>query len=535
MVDSLESIKQTLPCLLTHNPLSTNLFTTNIDIHKDSVGLAMTQTEELQKEILEVYKVNEPFGTAAITKDPETHELQYAVFEPTLTEEEKKNFQQIRDFLIERLDVAMSELEGEKKAEEYLEKQVIKIVKDFNIQVNEFSLEKILYYIIRDYVGYSKIDVIMRDPLIEDISCNGANTPVYIWHREYESVQSNVIFSSEAELNSFVVRLAYRTGRMISMANPILDASLPDGSRIQMTFGKVVTKGGSTFSIRKFKSDPYTIVDLIKLGTLSSSIAALSWYLIENKYNIFVCGPTASGKTTTLNCLANFIHPNYKVVTIEDTPEIKLHQENWFRSVTRPSVGTASEISLFDLLKAAMRQRPDYIIVGEIRGSEAYTLFQAIATGHGGISTLHADSVASVVHRLETEPMNIPRSLVIGLNVIMIQQRLQIGDKPARRLITTTELVGLDTRTNEIITNELFKYKPDEDNYQYSDRSYHLEKIAKWLGKSMKEITDEIEKRKVILDWMAKNNIRSFKQVSDVIRSFYANPEEALNLAKVGA
>ena len=495
----------------------------------------MTQTPESQKEILQEYKINEPFGYAAITKDPESHEFQYVVFEPTLTDQEKETFHQIRNFLIERIDVAMSELEGEKKAEEYLRKLVLKIVKDFHIQVNDYSLEKILYYIVRDYVGYGKIDVIMRDPLIEDISCNGINLPVYIWHREYESVQSNVIFNSEAELDSFVVRLAYRSGRMISMANPILDASLPDGSRIQMTYGQVVTKGGSTFNIRKFKTDPYTIVDLIKLGTLSSSIAALSWYLIENKFNIFVCGPTASGKTTTLNCLANFIHPDYKVVTIEDTPEIKLHQENWFRSVTRQGMGTSSEISLFDLLKAVMRQRPDYIIVGEIRGSEAYTLFQAIATGHGGISTLHAESVAAAIHRLETEPMNIPRSLVVGLNVVMIQHRLQIGDKPARRMITTTELVGLDNRTNEIITNEVFKYNPEDDSYQYSGRSYHLEKIAKTLSKTPKDIINEIDKRKAILDWMVNNNIRSFKQVSEVIRSFYANPEEALKLAKVGA
>jgi len=495
----------------------------------------MAQTRQVEKEILQEYTLNEPFGHAAITKDPESHELQYVVFEPTLTEEEKEIFHQIRDFLIEQLEVAMSEMDGEKKAEEYLRNQVVKIVKDFRIKVNKYSLEKILYYVLRDYVGYGKIDVMMRDPLIEDISCNGINLPVYIWHRHYESMQSNVIFTSEAELNSFVVRLAYRTGRMISMASPILDASLPDGSRIQITYGRVVTKGGSTFTIRKFKTDPFTIVDLIKLGTLSSSIAAFSWYLIENKFNIFVCGPTASGKTTTLNCLANFIHPDYKVVTIEDTPEIKLHQENWFRSVTRPGVGASSEISLFDLLKAAMRQRPDYIIVGEIRGSEAYTLFQAIATGHGGISTLHAESVPAVIHRLETEPMNIPRSLVVGLNVIMIQHRLQIGDKPARRLITTTELVGLDTRTNEIITNEVFKYNSEEDNYQYSGRSYHIEKIAKASGKTPKDLMNEVDKRKKILDWMVNNNIRSFKQVSDVIRSFYANPEEALKLAKVGA
>ena len=488
-----------------------------------------------QRQILEVYQINKPFGYAIITKDSETHELQYAVFEPTLTEEEKKNFQNIRDFLIEQLDVTMSELEGENKAEEYLRKIVEKIVKDFHIPVKAHSLEKILYYIVRDYVGYGKIDVMMRDPLIEDISCNGVNTPVYVWHREYESFQSNVVFASEDELNSFVVRLAYRTGRMISMANPILDATLPDGSRIQITLGQVVTRHGSTYTIRKFKADPFTIVDLIKLNAISSKNAAICWFLIENKFNIFVCGPTASGKTTTLNCLASFIHPDYKIVTIEDTPEIKLHHENWISSVARPKIGASTEITLFDLLRAAMRQRPDYIIVGEIRGGEAYALFQAMATGHGGISSLHAESVVAAVHRLETEPMNIPRTLVSSLNVIIIQQRLQIGGKPARRTITTTEIVGVDPRTNEIITNETFKYKPEDDTYQYSSRSYHLEKIAKTLGKSLKDVMDEIDKRRIVLEWMLRSNIRGFKEVSEVIRSFYANPEELLKQVEVGA
>lgn len=495
----------------------------------------MTEIQVVRKKILRASKINGPFGYAVIVEDALTHTIQYEVFEPTLTEEEKKNLQLIREFLIEQIDVTMSELGSEKEAEDYIRKQVRKIVKDFHISLDEFSLEKILYYIIRDYVGYGKIDVMMKDPLIEDISCNGVNVPIYVWHREYESIPSNVLFTSEEELDSFIIRLAYRTGRMISIANPMLDAILPDGSRIQMTLGRVVTRHGSTFTIRKFRADPLTIVDLIKFNTVSSQMAAILWYLIENKFNIFVCGPTASGKTTTLNCLSCFIKPDLKIVTIEDTPELRLYHKNWIRSVTRPGYGASAEISLFDLLKAAMRQRPDYIIVGEVRGAEAYTLFQAMATGHGGLSSLHAENVAAAIHRLETEPMNIPRTLIASLNLITIQRRMEKEGKPIRRTVTATEIVGLDPRTNEIITNEMFKYNAAEDTYLYSGRSYHLERIARSLGKSVREVMEEIKNRKAILEWMVKNNIRSFKEVTDVIRSFYVNPEEVLKRARVGA
>ncbi len=487
-----------------------------------------------KRRILKTFKISEPFQFAVLTEDSESHQIWYEVFEPTLSEQEKKWFDNIRNHLIEQINVTLSELGSEQKAKEYLHEQVNQIVKQFRLKINEHSLEKIQYYITRDYVGYGIIDVMMRDPLIEDASCNGVGFPVYIWHREYESIPSNVMFTNDAELDSFVIRMAYRTGRMISVANPMVDSILSDGSRIQMTLGRAVTKHGSTFTIRKFKADPLTIVDLIYLKTVTSDMAALLWYLIENKYNIFVCGPTASGKTTTLNCLSTFMQPDHKIVTIEDTPELQLYHKNWIRSVTRPPVGTSAEISLFDLLKAAMRQRPDYIIVGEIRGEEAYTLFQAMATGHGGFSSLHSESVVGAIHRLETEPMNTPRTLITGLNVIMVQKRLQINGKPARRTIAATELVGLDPKTKEILTNDLFKYKADIDTYEYSGRSYHLEKISKTTGKSLAEINADIDGRRKILNWMAEHNIRRFKEVTEIIRNYYSNPDEVFKMIKVG-
>jgi flagellar protein FlaI len=493
----------------------------------------MAEVQVVNRRILRIFKVHEPYGHVALTEDPETHEIRYEVVEPTIMKEEKKLLSIIRNFLIEQINVTMSELGSEEEAEKYLRNYVIRIVKDFRIPVNKYSLDKILYYIIRDYVGYGNIDVMMRDPLIEDISCNGVNVPIFVWHREYESVPSNVSFPFEEGLDSFIIRLAHRTGRMISIANPILDSILPDGSRIQMTLGRSVTRHGSTFTIRKFRTDPLTIVDLIKFNTLSSKMAAIYWYLIENKFNIFVCGPTASGKTTTLNCLICFVQPDLKIVTIEDTPELQLYHKNWIRSVARPGYGGSTEITLFDLLRASTRQRPDYIIVGEVRGAEAYTLFQAMATGHGGVSSLHAGSVSAAIHRLETEPMNIPRTLITGLNVINVQERMEIEGKPARRTVTSTEIVGLDSRTNEIITNEIFKYQASNDSYRYSGRSYHLEKIARDLGKRMSDLTNEVAKRQSVLEWMARKNVRSFSEVTDVIRRFYANPEGVCRTVKV--
>jgi len=252
---------------------------------------------------------------------------------------------------------------------------------------------------------------------------------------------------------------------------------------------------------------------------------------IQNFNLLVILGPTASGKTTTLNCLAVFIQPDFKIVTIEDTPEIQLYHKNWIRSVSRPAVGGASEITQFDLLRAAMRQRPDYIIVGEVRGEEAYTLFQAMATGHGGISTLHADTVTGVVNRLETKPMEIPRTLIINLHMVLIEQRLE----KTRRIVTATELVGLDPATNEIITNESFRWEAATGSYKYIGRSYLLEGIAQKTGRSLDDIREELDRRKVVLDWMVKNKTRSFKEVTELIRNYYASPDEVLKMARVGA
>jgi flagellar protein FlaI len=396
-----------------------------------------------------------------------------------------------------------------------------------------------MYFIVRDFLGYGKIDPLMKDPLIEDISADGVQIPIYVWHRDYESMPTNIIFNDSEELNSFIVRLAYMARKNISLATPILDASLPDGSRIQMTYGKEVTRRGSTFTIRRFRADPLTITDLISLGTLSPEMAAYFWYAIENRASILVAGGVASGKTTILNCFSMFIKPGLKLVSVEDTAELNLPHENWIPSVARTGFGDtrdgAGAITLFDLLKAAVRQRPDYLLVGEVRGEEAYTLFQAMATGHLGMGTIHGESASSVIHRLCSEPMNIPKPLLTMIDAITVQLRTEVDGKPTRRTRAVTEIVGLDPKTKELITNEVYRWDARSDTFEFSGHSHILEEKMNRKGLNEDEVRKELHKRRTVLDWMVKKGIRKYPDVVSVIRDYYADPNRVFRKARLEA
>ncbi|MCW4055426.1 MAG: type II/IV secretion system ATPase subunit, partial [Candidatus Bathyarchaeota archaeon] len=481
----------------------------------------------------------EPYVFAAVVRDPITQKIRYQVIEPTLREREKEQLREIKNLLVEEINVGFEDLETKEKAKEYLKNKVREIIQDYRMKVAEEAVDKLMYYIVRDFIGYGKIDPFMKDHMIEDISADGVNIPIYVWHREYESLPTNVVFEEADELNSFVVRLAYLARKHISVARPILDAALPDGSRVQLTYGSEITRRGSTFTIRRFRVDPLTISDLISFNTIPSDIAAYFWYAIENRASILVAGGVAAGKTTTLNCLSMFIKPELKIVSAEDTAELNLPHENWIPSVVRPGFGSEDErtgaITLFDLLKAAVRQRPDYIIVGEVRGEEAYTLFQAMATGHLGMSTLHAESVDAVVHRLESEPMNIPRPLLTMIDVVMVQLRTEIERKPARRALTVTEIMAMDPRTKELLTNNVYRWDSKSDAFLYSGRSYVLERNMKKMGLTEDEIRAELHRRKTVLEWMMTNNIRKYTDVASVIREYYADPDRVYRRARVGA
>ena len=475
---------------------------------------------------------------AAIVKDPETQKTQYEVIEPTLQPEEENQLQQIKTFLMEEVDVSLKEIETKEKAENYLKHKIRETIKKYRIKVAPEGIDKLIYYVIRDFIGYGKIDPLMKDHLIEDISADGVNIPIYAWHRFYESLPTNVIFKNEVELNSFIIRMAYLSGKNISIASPILDASLPDGSRIQLTYGNEVTRRGSTFTIRRFRVDPLTISDLITFNTMSSEMAAYLWYIIENRASVTVAGGVASGKTTMLNCLSMFIKPEMKIVSVEDTQELNLPHENWIPSVVRSGFGhedkRSGTITLFDLLRAAVRQRPDYIIVGEVRGEEAYTLFQAMATGHLGMSTIHAESVEAVINRLTSEPMNIPKPLIAMTDVIMIMTRTEINGKPARRATSTTEIVELEPKTKEIITSEVFNWNQKGDTFAFSGQSHVISNQMKKVGIAEEDIKRELNRRKTVLEWMVHEGIRRYTDVANLIREYYANPNRVYQKARVG-
>jgi len=507
-------------------------------VEKPEFGILIKEEGKKPVVFREVYPIQEPYVYVAIVKDPKTQKIVYEIIEPTLQKDEEERLKEIKTFLIDELNVSLKEIETKEKAENYLKEKTKETIRKYRIKVSPEAIDKLIYYIIRDFLGYGKIDALMKDHLIEDISADGVNIPIYVWHRMYESLPTNIIFEAEAELDSFVIRMAYLAGKNISIASPILDASLPDGSRIQLTYGSEVTRRGSTFTIRRFKVDPLTISDLIAFNTLSSEMAAYLWYLIENRASVIVAGGVAAGKTTMLNCLSMFIKPEMKIVSVEDTHELNLPHENWIPSVVRLGFGhedkKGGSITLFDLLKAAVRQRPDYIIVGEVRGEEAYTLFQAMATGHLGMSTLHAESVEAVINRLESEPMNIPKPLIAMIDVVMVIARIEKEGKPARRATTTTEVLELDPKTKSIPTEEVFSWNPRDDKFVFSGYSSLLERQMKKLGVTKGKVKRELNHREIVLEWMVHKGIRRHTDVANVIREYYANPERVYQKARVG-
>jgi flagellar protein FlaI len=495
---------------------------------RNKYALKTIHNYDIIKNSLMFYTLEKDFSYADIVRNPISNAITYTVIEPELDEADVINLANLKDLVVKELKIQSKNIESRMLAETYLRKKINELYERHSFEVSRRKKEVYIYYLIRDNIGFGKIESLMHDPMIEDISCDGDNINIYVWHRIYESISTNLKYESSEELDSLVHRLAYLCNKHLSVAQPMLDASLPDGSRINITYGKEITRRGSTFTIRKFKSDPLTIIDLINYKTITTQMAAYLWFIIENRLSLLVSGGIASGKTTLLNCISMFISPDKKIVSIEDTPELKLPHENWIQSVTRTNTGLTNEssnITLFDLLQASLRQRPEFIIVGEIRGKEAYTLFQAIGTGHLGMATIHGDSVDSVIYRLESEPMNIPRALISGIDCITVQRRVIRDGVPSRRTFVTSELVGIDPKSREILTNEVYRWNALDDTYSYSGRSYLIERICEKTGLTQKEAIEEIDRKKRLLQWMVERNIRSYQQVSDIIRKYNNNKE----------
>lgn len=500
-------------------------------VHGPLVDLAFRQKPGLEE--IEVYPVNEPYAYIRIIYDHGTHEYTYQINEPILTSQEKDLLKEIKERLFETLDINTKNI-SKQEARLKLRDAADSIMQDYGIRLSSIAREKILYNMYKDFLGDGLIDAIMHDKYIEDISCDGVNNPIFAYHSSYESMKTNLQYNDAGELDSFVTKLAQRAGKYISIAEPILDATMSDGSRIQMTLGQEVTAHGSTFTIRKFKDEPITPTDLIEWRTFAPLSIAYIWLAVENGKSAIFAGGTASGKTTSLNAISLFIPPLAKVVSLEDTREVKLPHPNWIPSVTRDSFDAAGrgEINMYELLRAAMRQRPEYIIVGEVRGKECQTLFQAMSTGHVTYSTIHADSVSSVVHRIENPPMDVPRNMLSALDIVCIQIQARVGGKRIRRNKQIIEILDIDPRTNELITNEVFKWRSATDEIHYSGKSYVLEEIMEAKGWNENRMREELKRRQEVLKWMRIKKIRHYKDVAKILISYHRDPDTVIEMVR---
>jgi len=399
------------------------------------------------------------------------------------------------------------------------------------VHLNKDEHELIKYYILRDTLEFGKLQPLMKDPYIEDIHCIGLD-PIHLNHKIFKMVETNIRFSSWDELDSYLKTLGEKVGSPVSEGHPIIDAAMPDGSRLNVVYSKDVSIRGSSFTIRKFSEEPTSIIQLIKFGTLSAEMAAYIWLCLENNMSIFMCGETASGKTTTLNAIVPFIPADAKIFSVEETPELHVPHETWQQMLTRDTGQTQGNVTMFDLLKAALRSRPHYVIVGEIRGPEGAIAFQAMQTGHPVMSTFHASSVRKMIQRLTGSPINVPIQFMDLLNVAIFQQIVYVNGALERRVTSVEEIIGYSRENQGVMTRKIFSYDPVRDVHKFDGlfNSAMLEtKIAPRYGmEDPREIYAMLAKRTKILKALADTNITSYRRVLQIINEYRIEGESAL-------
>ncbi len=478
------------------------------------------------------------FAWAHIHWDEKLNYLVYDVIEPPVTEQDKKQIKLIKKTIEEEINVDFKSF-SKGSSTKYIQKMMEEVMKRMNIGIAGDKLDIYKYYVIRDFVGLGILQPILNDPQIEDISCDGVNIPVYIYHRDSRlgSLRSNVVFRTHEELDTIVMRISQKCGRAISMAEPLLQGSLPDGSRVQATLATDIASKGSNITIRRFLKEPLTPTHMMNYGTMDSRILAYLWLAIESGKSILIVGATASGKTSDLNALSLFIDPASKIVSIEDTPELKLPHTHWIPEVARAGYGETTssgqkrgEVSMFDLLKGSLRQRPDFIIVGEIRGTEASVFFQQVSTGHPGISTFHADSLEKVIDRLTTRPINLSKSLLETLDIVIFAKRLKVKKGYARKITHVYEIAGYDSNNDSLLTNNVFEWDAFKETFATRADSYIVGKIANEMGITKKEVQENIKDKMKVLEWMSKRYITNYQRVSEVIKAYYNEPATLMEL-----
>ena len=472
------------------------------------------------------------YAWAHIAWDEEQGELVYRIVEPELDDQAEEAYARIVEIMQRSFDVNFEELESQ-EAKDYLEEKIDLIVDKYDIDVPDSQREVIRYYTKRDFAGLGKLQPLMNDTEVEDISCDGLDIPVYAYHRNprFGSIRTNLSWSNEENLDSFVMKLAQRCGKSISVSSPLLDGSLPDGSRVQATLATDIARKGSNFTIRRFTEDPLTPVHMMDYETENPRMMSYLWMLVEHEKSILVSGTTGAGKTSQLNALSLFIRPGKKIVSIEDTPELRLPHDHWVPEVSRSGFGSSAEeggqVTMDNLLKESLRQRPEYIIVGEVRGEEAYILFQQMATGHTGLSTIHADSLEMLMDRLTTEPINLSPSLIETLDMIMVIARIRRGGTYIRRIMGLYEVRGYDKRKG-IDSNQVFGWDPQTDEYYVKNNSMILEDIADQSGMDYEDVKKELRNRQHVLRWMQEEQIKHYRKVGDILDRYYSDPESIL-------
>ncbi len=485
------------------------------------------------------YPLMPPFAYAHIYWDDDLKELIYKVEEPVLDEAEKEVLGLVQLALEEMINVSFIRATKSNLVMQYLEGNVKSILVELGLELTNESYQKILYVVYRDSVGLNEIEPMLNDYFIEDIECNGINFPLYIVHRKYDTLKTTIMFTDMQRATDFVEKLAQRCGRYVSYAKPLLDGTLPDGSRVNATYTEDVTTRGPTFTIRKFTKEPWTPVHLIKQNTASSDVFAYLWMAMEFKSNIIVIGETGSGKTTLLNALAYFIPPQERICSIEDTRELNLTHDNWLPSVTRTGFGIPNilgeqygEITLFDLLKETFRQNPDYVILGETRGKETYVLFQGMASGHPSLCTFHAASVETLVRRLETPPINLPASLIESIDIVLSithAKDLKGEEKNMRRLKEAAEIISVKQELGRVDYSRFFQWDPIKDEVNRgAQKSVFLDKISRRTGMTMADLEDEMNKRRLVLDELAKRDVLDFEEFSKIVNQYYKQKEIVL-------
>jgi flagellar protein FlaI len=481
--------------------------------------------------VIEQYEVHKPIARVQIVESSSLGEgYHYFIDETPLNEEEYATFKRILKILSKEMGPPSDK---EMSPEEYVFDQAGLVAEKYHRALGQFtqaSWKKLFYYVVRDLAGYGPLHALMLDPNIEDVSYNGLDSPIYVWHRKYESIPSNITFVDEQTANDFLIKLAHRCSKHISSASPIMDGMLPEKHRLAATFMKEVSQKGSTFCIRKFRADPFSIVDLISIGTLDERIAAYFWMILEYKMSFMIIGGTGAGKTSMLNALISLMSENDKIVTVEEVPELTPPLDNWTQFNSRESFqfgdGPTASISIFDLVKVSLRYRPDYIIVGEVRGEEAYTLFQALATGHGGLCTMHADSISNVVKRLTSPPMNVARVYIPLMNSALHVQRVELPQEKdgltfGRRVRTIWEIEDFDQY------REVAVWDPRSDTFEtWFEDSILLERIAADSGRSKQDLLREIEARTKYLKEIVSLGIRDQKDVAEKILGYYTSKKE---------